>query len=230
MKNNKFKSEVDLAKPVIEYLQNLKWEVYQEVQLYYGSPIADIVAVQHKIIWVVECKKTLSLNLLDQANVWRHYAHYVSVAVPYTRRRRPQIVEEVLKWKGIGLLEVGPEWGNHEVNENIGPRLNRKGLFNYIFNALDEGHKTFAEAGNPDGKRWSPFQQTVMNLKRVVAKHPGITMKELMDNNDMKHHYSSSATARSSILKWIQSGIIKGIKLEREGKAYKLYMEENGDD
>ena len=102
MKKLTFKSEVKLAEKVIEYLQDLKWEVYQEVTIH--GQIADIVAIQNGLIWIIECKKSLSLDVIAQAEHWTHYANYVSVAVPKTYRNNNgrQFAYKVLKQYGIG--------------------------------------------------------------------------------------------------------------------------------
>ena len=64
--------ELELAKSVVEWLQDQHWEVYQEVQRY--STTADIVAVQGPLVWVVECKTSLSIGVMLQASRWM--AHY----------------------------------------------------------------------------------------------------------------------------------------------------------
>jgi hypothetical protein len=53
---------------------------------------------------------------------------------------------------------------------------------------------------------------------------PGIGMKELVDN--IETHYSSSKTARSVLAKWIQQGVVKGVRAEFEGRALRLYPEQ----
>lgn len=46
-------SEVQLGKPIISWLQEMGWEVYQEVQIATYDSVADIVAKQGKLIWVI---------------------------------------------------------------------------------------------------------------------------------------------------------------------------------
>jgi Holliday junction resolvase len=72
---------------VIDWFTERGWDVYQEVQIQSGYPVADIVAVMGLRVWVVECKTTLTLDLMAQAFHWQRYAHWVSVAVPETKRR-----------------------------------------------------------------------------------------------------------------------------------------------
>ena len=80
------KSEVELARPVVAWLRLQRWEVYQEVQMGNGGPVADIVARLGNLYWVVECKTKFGLAVMDQAHGWLGYAHLVSVAVPVLHR------------------------------------------------------------------------------------------------------------------------------------------------
>jgi len=223
-------SEEQLAAAVVAWLQDLKWTVYQEVQVARGDPIADIVAVQGRLVWVVECKTTLSIALMAQAAKWRIYAHYVSVAVPIPVRRpggrriRPNrgraFAENILRDHGIGLIDIT----HGEPFETIPPQLNRKPWVKQLRESLNERHLSYAPAGNAEGRRWTPFQETCDQIRREVRNTPGITLKELMGR--ITHHYSSSATARSCIAKWVQAGVIRGVRCERDGRIIRLYPQE----
>jgi hypothetical protein len=230
------KSETDLAKPVVAYLENLKWDVYQEVQMNWGGGIADIVATQGKIVWIIEVKKTLSLDLIAQAASWRYHAHFISVAIPVSMRRHGKgrrMAEKFLDWQGIGLIEVtapympGSSYSQEATVTNSAygqpqmGRLHRKAKAEKILKVLTPEHKTFAAAGNSAGKRWTPFQRTCSLVKKYVDENPGISMKKLVDSVD--HHYASNAGARSSLARWIEADYIKGIEMRREGRLLQLY-------
>ena len=215
-----FQSEEQLAAAVVAWLQDLKWTVYQEVQVARGDPIADIVAVQGRLVWIVECKTTLSLGLMAQAANWRIYGHYVSVAVPPVPRNRGRVfAENILRDHGIGLIEA-----YDECSERIPPRLNRKPWVKRFRESLNDRHLTYAPAGNAEGRRWTPFQETCDQIRCEVRNTPGITLKELMGR--ITHHYSTSATARSCIAKWAQAGVIRGVRCERDGRIIRLYPQE----
>ena len=77
---DKMGKEADLAKVVVSWLNEQHWDVYQEVQIHGFGGVADIVAVQGPLVWVIECKTSLSLTVMEQASVWR--VHFRSVAVP----------------------------------------------------------------------------------------------------------------------------------------------------
>jgi hypothetical protein len=157
-KRTVFKSETDLARQVVLWLQDQNWEVYQEVDM---GGVADIVAVQGPLTWVIECKLSMGIALMEQAAGWIGQANYVSVAIPYVRHN--VFCRRVLKWLGIGILEVAADTSyrtdqhGSAVKEETRPRLSRK-VKGKLRAALCEAHKTYAEAGNNQGRRWSPFK------------------------------------------------------------------------
>lgn len=215
-----FKLETEVAEIIIPYLKQMGWEVYQEVQI--DSNIADIIATQGKIVWVLECKKSLSLNVMAQAYKWRRYAHYVSIVVPTKKRWNTELLlKNILDYLGIGCYMVSKP---DNISEFAPVKLNRKVMSYYITNSLTEQHKTWAKAGNANGNRYTPFQHTKDNLIREVRKNPGITLKQLIKSID--HHYASEASAKGSLLSWIHQGVINEVELRREGRQYKIYLKE----
>ena len=159
---------------------------------------------------------------MAQAHGWKQFAHYVSIVVPTKKRWHTQrILEKILGYLGIGCYMVSKP---NNVSEFAPVKLNRKAMSHYITKCLTKHHKTWAKAGNAEGNRYTPFQHTKSNLIYEVKKHPGITIKELIKSID--HHYSSEASAKGSILQWIHTGVIKELKLKREGRGYKVYLKE----
>ena len=212
-------TEQDLAGRVVAYLQDLQWEVYQEVQIITQSTIADIVAVQGPQVWVVECKTTFGFKVCGQAFDWKGAANRVSVAVPY--RRWSRFEEKVLRFAGIGALTV-PELGMGEVREALAPELVRKPpLRDRLIGRLTEAQKTFAPAGNAEGRRWTPFQQTCLDLARHVAHNPGCLLKDAVDS--IQTHYASVSTARSCLRIWIDEGKVRGVRMEKDGRKLRLF-------
>lgn len=195
--------ETDLAQVVIAWLQDLRWDVYQEVT---GAPgRADIVARQGPLLWVIETKSTFGLHVLGQANSWRPHAHRVSVAVPYSRMVAAPFAGEVLRNFGIGLLIVSMQ--EKRVQERIRPALNRKP---WKIPACCPEHQTYAPAGTNGGGYYTPYTRTCRLVVGEVKQSPGITMKELVDRVD--HHYASPASARQSFKFWIERGEIPGVE------------------
>ena len=213
-------TEQDLAGRVVAYLQNLRWEVYQEVQVITQSTIADIVAVQGPQVWVVECKTTFGFRVCGQAFDWKDTANRVSVAVPY--RRWSRFEHRVLEFAGIGALAV-PEPGMGDVREVLAPEVVRKPpLRGRLMGRLTAAQKTFAAAGNAEGRRWTPFQQTCRDLLLFVEKNPGCLLKDAIDN--VPTHYSSVSTARSCLRIWIDEGKVRGVRMERDGRKLRLFV------
>jgi hypothetical protein len=226
--------EEDFAATVVAWLRALKWEIYQEVE-FHGS-VADIVAVQGPVVWIVETKLCFSAELLWQATQWREFRHacanYVSVAVP-TRgrgRERKLVFEQYCRQNGIGVLEAHNHyWGygkeskeQYDFDEAVKPEFLRWPDDRQKFvDRLTEKHKTYAKAGNAKGLRYTPWKATCEAVAEKARENPGISMKECIDG--IKHHYSSNSCARNSMAKWIDAGKVEGVRCERQGRLLRLY-------
>ncbi len=210
MKNTQ--SEKDLAAHVVAWLHDHQWEVYQEVPVAGG--VADIVAVQGPVRWIIETKLSMSIQLLAQLDKRVGYAHMVSAAIPARVRREAPY--RLLKALGVGLLTVSGGY----IDERLRPVFLRKALDI----ELHEEQKTFCEAGSAGGGHWTPFKQTARAVVAHVCANPGCTLKEMLPR--IQHHYGSTASANHCIVMWIQQKVIKGIRIDRSGNAIKLYPEE----
>lgn len=212
--------ETEIAKSVVDWLIVQHCDVYQEVCLWTHGPVADIVAVFKHLVWVVECKTTLNLALIEQAQPWKRYAHFVSVAVPkVSTDAGREMARKVLQWLGIGLLVINVDM--RSVYQQMSPALNRGAITARLKARLCEEQKTFAEAGNNNGQYWTPYQETCRRVIEKVTSSPGITFRELVE--DLRHHYCSDARARSALRGWIDRGAIAGVRMEREGRLLRLY-------
>lgn len=207
--------EIDLAKIVIDFLEDQRWEVFQEVQ--FRGSIADIVARQGPIVWIIECKTSQSMVVMEQAWKWYNHAHYVSIAIPGKHQRGHEFADKVLRNFGIGKLQQSQR---DTIFEHIAPKLNRR-PFDSIVDALHEAQKNFANAGSSGGRRWSPWKETCATIAHYVKKNPGTPLKEVMDN--CKHHYRGSSTARSCIAKWGKKGVIEGVEFRQQGRNLLLF-------
>lgn len=219
------KKETEMAKKVIEWLNSQHWEVYQEVKI--GSSIADIVSIQGKLIWIIECKLNFSLDLIGQALEWRRDANFVSIAIPKQKRRyiskARRVGYQILRNYGIGLIEIVNL--NADINhQKIEPKLNRKPYSKLIKDSLCEKQKYWVPAGTCGGGYWTPFQETCRNVEKIVKTNPGIILKDLIDN--LKHHYASDISARASISHWVKKGVINGVEYKKEGRYLRFYPEE----
>lgn len=210
------RSEVDVAKQVIKWLEEYHWEIYQEVKFKFTGGVADIVAVQNNLIWIIETKTILGLKVIEQADKWRYLANYVSIATPGGPNNN--FIDDILKWKKIGRIIVN----ENDCYEPIGAFLNRKALTDKIKKGLNEKHKTYAEAGNNKGRYWSPFKETCRQILLVVMRENGILLNDLI--HKINHHYHTPASAKTSIVEWTKRGYIQGIEVRLENNKYRFYL------
>jgi hypothetical protein len=212
----KFATEQELAETIVDFLHDMKWDVYQEVLV--AGRVLDIVAIQNKISWVIEVKLSLSLNLIAQIFDRKHYgcANYYSIAIPQKRWSKSyQCGEKILRDAGIGMLTSGSS-----VREIVPPKICRK-TFRDMSSIVRPEHKVFAKAGSANGGYFTPFKNTCNQVVYTVKDRPGLTLKDLIDSID--HHYHSTATANSSIKHFIENGVIPGVEVRKEGRYLRIY-------
>lgn len=215
-----FDTEAQLAAVVVESLLADHWEVYQEVQQNWGQPVADIVATRGPVTWVIETKLSLSLVVMEQADKWKPFANMVSVAVPTRHRdiKGRTFAMNVLRQRGIGVLVV-----NTHIQHEARPEFRRR-LLDPIRNYLREEHKSWSQAGVNGGGYYTPFADTSRKVVNYISQHPGCTLSDILGS--VETHYHSDASARSALSQWIRTGVIKGVRCEREGRSLVLYPEE----
>lgn len=214
-------AETDTARPVVEWLRDLRYEVYQEVSASQG--VADIVARQGRLIWVVEAKQKLGLSVIDQARRWLGHAHRVSVAVPKIPARTGAIARDILDRYGIGLFNASGGHGGR--CHHMGTPLHRAvvpGVRDYWDTILADYPPDYCEAGSAGGGYWSPFKGTVTAAVRYVSNHPGCTMRELVAG--IEHHYNSDKSARSHLPRYIDAGIIDKLRVDRETRPARIWL------
>ena len=220
--------ETELAAPVVEWLTAQHWDVYQEVQFAPLGSIADIVAVRHGIIWIIECKVAYGLAVLGQASGWWE-AHYRSVAVP--RSREPRDYRVAKDYYKVGILEVSTGFdGILAVNELSSPPLflrhrDNMGIrrMQHCLATLTELHKTFAQAGSNKHDHLTPYKQTMMDVRKVVEKNPGCTIKFLYEQLG-EMHYSSKASFMGNLVKSLVDFEKDWCKVDTSARPYKLFL------
>jgi hypothetical protein len=212
---------VELGRVLVAWLRDYRWEVYQEVQVRRGGPIADVVAVQKPLVWVIEMKTQPTLALVEQVLGWKGNAHYLSVAT----RREPRAWyawSTLLRAHGIGHLVVSAY--DQAVHESLHPALNRRVPQQWnILASLRPEQQTWAEAGSREGTRATPFQITCAKVREFVAAHPGAGVKDIVAS--IEHHYATPATARGCLLKWVRHGAVAGVICRQEGRGIAFYAE-----
>lgn len=201
-------AETEVAAGVVAYLRGIGWRVYQEVSTGYASRRADIVATWHdRLVWIVECKTSLSWDLLDQAEQWIGHAHRISVAVPQRRMHgsgRLSVEERAVLALRLGLF-VG---GREVVRPPLLPIRHRDAM-RWRKTLRPEHEVGFAPAGSASGGYFTEFRATVRALVRAVEASPGIVTKDLVRAID--HHYGGGdAAAARNLVRFIGTDVFHG--------------------
>lgn len=221
--------EQDLAARVVAWLQAQRFDVYEEVQPPRCESRADIVGVRDGLSWIVECKTTLGLAVIRQADAWRGWAEYRSVAVPSPFRHSDDryFAETLCRERGIGVLYV-PARSAFDLSEKVSPTLDRAARrAGLMRDALVPEQKTGPKAGSTAGGHWTPFRATCRDLARIVRCEPGIPLaRAIAQLPEGRGHYMSAGSARSSLFTLVQRGIVDGVRAEADGKRLLLYPTE----
>jgi hypothetical protein len=222
---SEFGSESELARLVVGYLQELHYDVYQEVAT--GLGIGDVIATQGRLVVAVETKLSLTFDVVAQAIRWRQHAHLVYIAVPGVHRNNDgrRVAYAVCKLMGIGVLIVTrrrPGFITSPVSEHVAPAVNRKAADDSLRKMLRAEQKAgeFAQAGAKGGGHFTAFKGTARALASIVREQPGIELAKAIEA--IEHHYASPKSARAHLSEWIERGKVPGVRLERDGRKVRL--------
>jgi len=211
-------SESQFAGKIIPYLNEMKWNVYQEVFLGTGRNVADIIAEYNGLVWVIEVKLSLSMALLEQTMFYQGRANFISIFTPDLKPvKGHRAFNYMLSHLGVGHLV--DQFGEIKVKSK--PKLNRVPESSSVRKYLNDHQKVFCKAGTKGGGHWTPFKQTVKELREFVKQNPGVSMKAAIESID--HHYSSDKVAKATLSRWIRDGIVEGLFLEKRGKNILIY-------
>lgn len=208
--------ETAVGQAVTAWLSSLGWECYPEAQFHTGGERADIVAVRGPLIWIVECKTSMSLQLLSQGHRWVGRAHYVSVA-SNSRSGRSAAAGVFCQYFGIGLFLTALG----DASEIIRPRLNRipPRVASKLRDRLHPDMKRY-EPGSTAGSGYStPWRRTMDDARSFITRHPGCTTKEIIDG--IKHHYHTATSAVGSVRHWLARD--ESVRAEAAGRTFRWY-------
>lgn len=219
--------EVELAKCAVDWLTSNHWDVYQEVQQFYGSVITDIVAVRDDLVWSIECKTSFSLSVMRQASI--HRTHLRSVCVP-----KPDSIDELRFAAKIcrDYLKVGVLLVNKKELSVYGVSLLVEAPLMRSFhkqsvelrNSLSLYHKIMAQAGSSStSTRLTPYKRTMMNVYHFISSHPGCTLKDIADFIG-RGHYSSIQSAKQGLLKALTTYESGWCKAEKSGITWSFHV------
>lgn len=210
--------ETDLAKPVIAWLIEQHWDVYQEVQFGYGGCVADIVARRNNVLWIIECKTSYTFDVLEQATRWP--VHFRSVAVPRVRALRDYRVAR--NYYEVGVIEVDGE----RVKEYVdAPFFRRDKYVKRFLDCLTELHKTYAEAGSKSGNHLTPYKQTMIEVRKLIENNPGCTIGFLYDQLG-NMHYLNKLSFKGNLVKALVSFERNWCRVDTTNRPYTLFVEE----
>jgi hypothetical protein len=185
--------EKEIAVPIIAWLEEQHWDVYQEVN-FNRSTRADIVAVRDNKLWIIETKTSFTLSVLEQAHRWP--SDFRSIGVPRAKREDRNFAYSIASYLKLGVIEVS---GNYvdEVQNAPFMRINH-GFAKQMMLRLYPEHKTSLMAGSKGGGYFTPYKQTMDRVRRFINQHPGCTIKEIYEDIG-RGHYSSGSSAKSCI-------------------------------
>jgi hypothetical protein len=220
-------TEIDLAAQIIKWLKDRDWIVHQEVLIPGVKGPADIVAVKDGMVWFIETKLSLNLDLLGQAYRWLGMAHRVSMGLPYPKRGeydKKMFVGQFCSDYGISTIKVDHRGKLHFHHLRAERAPVEQAAIDFVMANLCEEQKTYAPAGGRGNKIWTPYKSTCQIVVKHVQDHPGCTIAELVETCG-RLHYSSNACARSTLLKRIAHGAVKGVTMIQHGSDYHLFPE-----
>jgi hypothetical protein len=222
-KSPKF-SEADLCQIAVKYLEEQGWECYKEVCFQGLEGRADIVGVFDKrLLWIIEAKLHLNLDVIAQASEWQGHAHLVSILTPYPKNGdyvKRRFTTKLLRGLGVGQIQASRDETLRIFSE---ARLDRAAhrLAKGLIEQLRPEHKVYAQAGT-NGGYWTPYKETVRQVQEYVKANPGISLGEAIEKLG-KLHYASKSSARATLRKRIEWGQFKGIRMERTGRELRLF-------
>lgn len=200
------KLESELAAHVIEWLTSDRWECYCEVPLSSGR--ADIVAVRGSVVWIVETKLRLNMELMNQCRD-RLRAPCNGVLAVYGRRAKGQefAFQTLATHWGFGMAYC---FGPRMVVMDHVPPLRRVKTAKTL--ALLRPEMKTNVAGT-NGAYWTPFKKLVEELRIDLREAP---LRELTGLECMKRYKMRAPAAnRRALTDYLGRGLVPGWGLEK---------------
>lgn len=209
--------EAYIASAVADNLTDEGWDVYAEVRLgawVDGAPnhgICDLVAVRGPLAMFVECKRSLSFDLFEQAAEWTRFVPLVAVATFSDASNRTEFRKRVASHFGFGLARVLKPGAYTMHPWIVRPRLLRHNLRNVarIREALSDAMR-LSTAGASATYRHTPYQNTMNEIRAILATAGPLPIRDLLaylERTDTygqpRHHYSSRASLAGGLAKSI---------------------------
>lgn len=210
-----YRTEVDLAKDVIAWLIGQGFECFQEVVVGNARGPVDIVAVRGREVWAIECKLTLSWDLLAQARQHVDYATKTFIATPWVRDGFDAAItkDDICAHLKLNRLICNTYHIGTKLHQYTNPNPN----VDYFLHALKPEHRTTGIAGSKAGTAHTPFKSQVASaVAEFVKSNPGCTFKQIAALESVREYYKGRLTSAGAIRKYIANGIIKHVRVESD--------------
>lgn len=208
-------TEKELAKCVVNHYTDAGYEVYQEVKASSRRLIDIVVKGKNGSLTSIETKLVFNIKLIEQAYVNQDFCNRSLIVVPENvyRRTRTGMITTMLESLNIGLCIITYEGKlKNVISCNKMPTRKLLRLF--------EEQKTFAEAGSPGTRIFTPFKYTLKLIREHLEEHGEKNLYDLMAS--IPHHYKTLPSAVNSIRKYAKKGVLEDIKLSEDG--HRLYI------
>lgn len=199
-------SEKTIAVSVQNWLLSQNWDCFPEAQIRHRGPRADIIAIKGPLMWVLETKLSLNLQVIEQALRWKGLgALYTTVAVLKPKRKRQNrftwysdFVDRFFRQEGLGLILIDNE--NLSISEVIEPRLHR---YNYprskrIVKQLDPRMKQYLPGSSGKEGYSSPYRRTMENALKYIQQKNSCSINDLLNN--IETHFRIRTKARRFLI------------------------------
>ena len=198
--------ENDLAKIGKEWIESKGYEVYSEVLHHIGTKRADMICVKDDYYINIETKMSMNLTLFEQTFFWKDKVHESYLLIP-SKRKINWFGIQLAKDLGVGILI----YRRGEIIEHTSSSVCK----NPDLPQLYEQQKN-SNPGTKEGGYVTPFKITKELLIEYIKENDECSLLNAIKNID--HHYSSNYSAKKSLHKLINIGVVEKLEIFRKGK------------
>ncbi len=217
-----FTSEAALASAVSNWMRADGWRTYHEVPCASGR--IDILAVRRGLIWAVETKLRLSIDVINQAldrrDGFQAAVHGSLVAVPKSKSIRGPL--RICQRLGVGVIVADKGFDGPMVEIESWPEFHRRANTREMLGRLapEQEDQTPGRAG---GRYWTPFKEAARDLIYALADAPGnrVAVAELAAHAAVERY--KGARAAPQLRRWlvdtVERGLLPGVRMEGSGRT-----------
>lgn len=172
--------EVEVAKPIEQYLEDLGYKVRSEVK---GC---DITAIKDEHFIVVECKTSLSLKLIYQCIDRQEFCDNVYLALPIINGKalpNRKYFMKLLKRLELGLITVTFLKTKKRVDILLDPKAyKKKKKLKHRAKVLNEMHErsgNYNSGGSVRTKLMTAYRERAIEIAQLLETHGSLSTPEL---------------------------------------------------